>query len=357
MPRSLPVLALLFAACEPVAERPAAPPPVAVAAGDSLAALTGLAAYQGELPCADCTAIRETIVLHSDGSYRLQDTYLGTADGDASFVEVGRWMLDVGGGRLALYGSREVPQQFSVDGEQSITLLDQSGTLIVSAMNHTLHRLATPPAITGTARLTGAFSYFADAALFVECSSGKQFPVASGPGYLALEQAYSNTRSEPGQPMVTHLTGNLEMQPGMEGDALVESVVVDSASISAETPCAALALREQFGNGKWNLIELDGETVPAVDDVARTPGLELDLAATRLSATAGCNRMSGRAVLRGADLIGSPVAATLMMCPDSAVMVREQRLGQLLGAGGWFRMDGETLVFAQGGRVVGRFRR
>jgi heat shock protein HslJ len=67
--------------------------------------------------------------------------------------------------------------------------------------------------------------------------------------------------------------------------------------------------------------------------------------------------MSGRAVLRGTDLVGNPVASTLMMCPDSAVMAREERLGQILGEGGWFRMDGETLVFAQGGRVVGRFRR
>jgi copper homeostasis protein (lipoprotein) len=357
MTRSLPVLALLFTACEPVADRPAAPPTVAVAAGDSLAALTGLAAYQGELPCADCTAIRETIVLHPDGTYRQQDTYVGTADGDVSVVDVGRWLLDVGGARLVLHGAREAPQQFSVDGEQAITKLDQAGAPIVSALDYTLYRLASPPTISGTARLTGGFSYLADAALFVECGSGKQFPVGSGPGYLALEQAYSSTRSEPGQPIVTRVTGRLEMQPGMEGDALVESVVVDSATIEADMPCAAIALREEVGRGKWNLVELDGQSVPAGDDPARTPGIQLDLADARLTGSAGCNRMSGRAVLRGTDLVGNPVASTLMMCPDSAVMAREERLGQILGEGGWFRMDGETLVFAQGGRVVGRFRR
>lgn len=360
MPRPLPILALLLAACEPVAERPAAPPPVAVAAGDSLAALTGRAAYQGELPCADCTTIRETIVLHPDGSYRLQDTYVGTADGDASFVEVGRWMLDVGEGRLTLHGSREGSQRFSVDGEQSITLLDQSGAPIVSAMNYTLHRLATPPTIVGTARLTGGFSYFADAALFIECGSGKQFPVASGPGYLALEQAYANTRPQPAQPVVTRLVGRLEMQPGMEGETLVESVMVDSAEVTPGTACAALAVREQLGSGRWALAVLDGAEVPAGDDPVRRPALEFRLdpfGESRLSGTAGCNQMSGRAVVRGTDLIGNPVASTMMMCADSAVMAREQRLGQLLGEGGWFRMDGETLVFAQGGRVVGRFRR
>jgi heat shock protein HslJ/uncharacterized lipoprotein NlpE involved in copper resistance len=266
-------------------------------------------------------------------------------------------MLDVGTQRLALFGSGDVPQQFAVDGEQAITRLDQSGAPIASAMNHTLHRLASPPTISGTARLTGGFSYLADAALFVECGSGKQFPVASGPGYLALEQAYSNTRSEPGQPIVTRVTGRLAMQPGMEGDTLVESMVVDSASLGADTPCAALAVREQLGRGKWNLIELDGETVRVGNDSLRVPSIEVNLAEARWSGTAGCNRMSGRAVLRGTDLIGNPVASTLMMCPDSAVMAREQRLGQLLGAGGWFRMDGETLVFAQGGRVVGRFQR
>ncbi len=67
--------------------------------------------------------------------------------------------------------------------------------------------------------------------------------------------------------------------------------------------------------------------------------------------------MTGRAILRGADLIGNPVASTMMMCPDAAVMAREHRLGTLLGEGGWFRMDGEALVVAQGGRVVGRLER
>ncbi len=199
MKRLLPFFALL-AACEPVAE-PVAAPPVAVAAGDSITALTGTAAYQGELPCADCAGIRETIVLHPDGTYRLQDTYLATADGDVSSVDVGRWILDVGEGRLALFSSRDVPQQFAVDGDQALTLLDQTGAPIVSELNYTLRRLAAAPSIVGTARLAGGFSYFAEAALLVECSSGKQFPVAGGAGYLALEQAYANTRPAPTPPV------------------------------------------------------------------------------------------------------------------------------------------------------------
>jgi copper homeostasis protein (lipoprotein) len=359
MPRLLPVLALLLAACEPIAE-PVAAPPVAVAAGDSIVALTGTAAYQGELPCADCAGIRETLVLHPDGTYRLQDTYVGTADGDASFVEVGRWMLDVGAGRLALHGAGEGPKQFAVDGEQALTQLDEAGAPIVSEMNYTLRRLAAPPPITGTARLTGGFSYFAEAALFVECSSGKQFPVAGGSGYLALEQAYANTRPQPAAPVVTRVVGRLEMQPGMEGETLVESVMVDSAEVTPGAACAALALREQLGSGRWNITMLDGAAVPAGDDPAGSPHLEFRLerlGESRLAGTAGCNRISGRAILRGADLVGTPVASTMMMCPDSAVMAREQRLSQLLGEGGWFRMDGEALVLAQGGREVARLER
>jgi len=45
------------------------------------------------------------------------------------------------------------------------------------------------------------------------------------------------------------------------------------------------------------------------------------------------------------------------MCADSLVMVREARYGQILSAGGWFRLDSTDLVLSQSGSEVARFRR
>lgn len=358
--RCLLPLLILLAACEPMPPSGGPALEVPIAAGDSLANLTGTIAFQGELPCADCPGIRETLVLRADGSYRLEDAYQRPPSGAEAFLEVGRWRLDATGQTLTLDGPREGAQQFRVDSEQQLTMLDQSGAPIVSTLNYSLRRIPSVPPVGGVFRQLGAFSYYADAALYVTCAGGVQFPISGGPEYLALERAYADARPAPAEPVPTWLTGRLELQPAMEGDAPVESVVVDSAAVRPGAPCAVLSLRGEVGAGRWNLAALDGEPVPPGPDPERTPHLEfrLDpLGESRLAGTAGCNRVSGRLVLRGAQLVGGPVATTMMMCADSTVMARERRLGTVLGDGGWLRLDGAELVLLQGGREVVRMRR
>ena len=74
-----------------------------LAEGDSLPNLTRPAAYAGPLPCADCSGIETTLVLHPDGSYRIRERYVGErAPND--FVRIGRWSLSRDSvPRLALY--------------------------------------------------------------------------------------------------------------------------------------------------------------------------------------------------------------------------------------------------------------
>ena len=76
-----------------------------------------------------------------------------------------------------------------------------------------------------------------------------------------------------------------------------------------------------------------------------------------MSGTAGCNRLTGHAVLRGLDLVPRPVALTRRACTDSTVMAREGRYTQILAEGGWFRLDGGDLVLSHGGQERSRFRR
>jgi copper homeostasis protein (lipoprotein) len=55
---------------------------------------TGLRIYSGRIPCADCSAIEQRLVLKGDtaGIYRLTETYKdATEDGDATVVSTGEW--------------------------------------------------------------------------------------------------------------------------------------------------------------------------------------------------------------------------------------------------------------------------
>ena len=73
----------------------------------------------------------------------------------------------------------------------------------------------------------GRFTYMADAALFEDCESGLRFPVAMEADYLAAERAYLETRTEPGSAVLMSIDGRLESRPPMEGDGLIEMIVID----------------------------------------------------------------------------------------------------------------------------------
>ena len=50
--------------------------------------------------------------------------------------------------------------------------------------------------------LEGMFRYMADAAIFRDCRSGKEFPVAMESSYIDLERAYLEAREEPGSELM-----------------------------------------------------------------------------------------------------------------------------------------------------------
>jgi heat shock protein HslJ len=72
--------------------------------------------------------------------------------------------------------------------------------------------------------------------------------------------------------------------------------------------------------GRWQILDLDG--TPAV------AGAVLELEGNTLSATAGCNSMSGAYRIEGAILVAGPLMATRMYCEGR--MQQEAALGALL---------------------------
>jgi len=76
-------------------------------------------------------------------------------------------------------------------------------------------------------QLRGLFTYMADAALFEDCVTGHRYPVAMEAGYLELEHAYLEQRTEPGAPLLVTFEGRVEPRPPMEGDGEIDTMVID----------------------------------------------------------------------------------------------------------------------------------
>src|SRR5690606_41096293 len=113
--------AIAFAACS--ADAPNAVP----SAGESTAGTTAsavpatrathpdtTAAWQGDLPCADCPAIRSTLVLYPDGVFLHQNAYIGAGQEDTLLGEVGRWMMDAEDRKSTRLNSSHVKISYAV---------------------------------------------------------------------------------------------------------------------------------------------------------------------------------------------------------------------------------------------------
>ena len=331
-----------------------------------LAALTGPSSWRGQIPCADCDAIETVVTLYPDGTYRIQGSHLGTGGrGDTISTDFGRWTHADNGSRVHLHGTGSAPGRYAVDSDGALRMVDADGSDIEPAASYRLPALEEAVTITYPSRLVGAFTYMADAAIFVECESGLQFPVDMSADYRALESAYGAARGD-GKPVVVRLKGHLDERNVGEGDGMALALVVDSMdSIQPDDGCEAQRTLDEIAEGEWRLIALSGagsgagaagssgEPV-AVSDSSRAT-FSWNRGETRISGSGGCNQYSGRGVMRGTTLVGAPVAATKRACVDQGVSELEQRFLGLLGQGAALRIDNDTLVWSQGPRDVARF--
>lgn len=349
-------LILLAAACAPAGEVPEggeSPAPAAAAA--PLPPLDAPRSWQGELPCADCAAIRTTLTLEPEGAYHRTDAYRGKAPAsDTVFAGIGHWTLSDGRTRIELRGTGDGPDHLAVLEGGDLQVLDRSGNPIDSQLEDRLRPLPNPVDPSGRLQLLGAFTYLADAALLVECTSGLQFPVAMEGGYLPLERTYTGASISPGTPLVVRIQGTLERRPAMEGEGIERMVVVESHEVpSGEGECGVLRLREALAAGDWVLEELDGGALQTTPGEA--PTLSWDPAASQVAGSSGCNRYTGRAFLRGSRLVVETLAGTRRFCEGA--MELESRVLEVIEAGGWLSLDGPELVLFRGPDPVARFAR
>lgn len=165
--------------------------------------------YQGVLPCADCSGLDTSLFLDSDGTFVLKEIYRGSKEGDQTFAEYGKWARTAD--KLVLTNGQGEKRYFQPVGK-NLVMLDQQGLPIQSKLNYQLE--PSEQSLPKTPMpLSGMYKYFADAALFTDCATGKTFPVENN---IALEKGYLNARKNAGEPVFLTLNGHFDIRPSME---------------------------------------------------------------------------------------------------------------------------------------------
>ncbi|EKN5091519.1 copper homeostasis/adhesion lipoprotein NlpE [Yersinia enterocolitica] len=187
--------------------------------------------YQGLLPCADCSGLDTSLFLDSDGTFVLKEIYRGSKEGDQVFAEYGKWARTAD--KLVLTTGQGEKRYFRPVGK-NLVMLDQQGLSIESNLNYQLVPTEQPLPKTPMP-LSGMYKYFADAAVFTDCVTGKTFPVENN---IALEKGYLKARKNVGEPVFLTLNGYFDIRPSMEeGQSDKTLIPADDIQFNANKNC------------------------------------------------------------------------------------------------------------------------
>lgn len=303
------------------------------------------ATFTGTLPCADCAGIAHRLDLFPEQGFHLRRDWIGRDD-PLTQTDRGRWHLDGATGALVLADVDGDPIRWQITGIESLRLLAQDGSPIVSDLPYELTTDGTLDPIPVAGAMTGTFIYFADAALFEDCRTGQRYPVAMEGDYLALERAYLDAATEPAAPVLVTVEGDIAMRPPMEGPDRPILRVNRFVALWPDDTCDRNRAQADLVNTYWRLDRLgDGPVAGAADRlephmVLLAPGAE---EGTRVAATAGCNRMIGGVDVSARSVAFGQMAMTMMACPPPLDTLERDFADALEQSRGW-QVAGQTLI-------------
>lgn len=308
--------------------------------------------FAGDLPCADCPALRYELNLFADRSYYLRTTYVSRPEPNV-FDDIGSWATSSDGRVLVLAGGRESKPQFRIVGAAALELLDTEGQPIDSVLNYRLERRDPFTRLEPAVELRGMFSYMADAAVLTECLTGQRLPVRQAEDYLALERAYLDQRREPGEAVLVSLAGRIALQEAMDADTPEPTLTVQRyRGIWPGESCGTRFALADLEGTYWKLTRL-GEQAVLVPEGSREPHFLLHPGDSTVTGFSGCNRFNGAYERDGTRLSIGQVAMTRMACPAAAT---EALFIDALSTPADWRIVGQHLeLFAPGGELAGRF--
>ena len=335
---------------------PAVPPasaPIAPGADDPMLHLLPLpASFSGTLPCADCPGIRYALNLLDDHIYHLRTEYVGMGPPRTS-DDVGQWAFADDSRRLQLRGNRDRALYFRLQDAGRLRKLDADGREIESILNYDLIRAPQFVAFEPRLRVRAMYRYVADGAQLRECVTGRRYAVPARGDNLALQQAYSEARREPGQELLVNAEVRFIVQPRMDGPGEEEAVVIERfAGIWPGETCGQPLADAALTNTYWRLVRLGKEAVvPSAGH--REPHLKFVSGDDRLQGSTGCNRLMGSYERQDGGLRFGALATTHAACEDGAE--QEQSLLRSLEATRRFTIIGSHLeLLAEDGRLLAR---
>lgn len=308
--------------------------------------------FAGTLPCADCPGIDWHLDLWPDGRFHLRREYQGWESRDD---DLGRWRINPADESLLLFGGREAPLRLAVTNESTLRLLSPKGEAIESTLPYELTKLEQFSPAEISLRVGGEFSYFADAASVKVCRSGSSYPVLMEGNYLDVERLYLKKAKpyEQPHPVFVQLEGTIVNRQAMDGEGPAQSLRIDR--LVTDVPglrCERAMSTATLPNTYWRLLRLNGNSVKT-PEVAREIHLVMHDSDGSVSGFAGCNRFKGSYSIDGKALSFSPLASTMMACPEAQMQI-EQNVHQSISRVTAWRLEGQTLELydIDGGSVM-----
>jgi uncharacterized lipoprotein YbaY/heat shock protein HslJ len=307
------------------------------------------ATFTGTIPMASGPGTEWHLDLWPDQVFHLSQSFGNEGE---RVADIGLWSADPARDAIVLRGGREAPVFLQVRGNGDLRLMTPDGEPIESDLPYTLTAGPLDPAEVALP-MGGMFRYMADAALFQECLTGRNYPVAMEGAYIDAERAYLALDGiEPGAPVFAVLEGQLAMRTPMEGNDRMHLVIDRFSRFVPGETCERNRATASLTNTYWRLLEIAGTPVGPFEG-AREPFLVLrEGDEPSFNASVGCNMMRGGYEAAGDTLDFGPAAMTMMACPPP-LDTRERALGAALEAVARWQVNGNTLeLFDAEGSVV-----
>lgn len=281
------------------------------------------ASYAGDLPCADCAALRYRLNLHADRTYVLSSEYVGRSK--VPFYDIGRWAVSDEGNTLQLQGGRDAKTMFNVVDGRTLTLLAQDGSVIVSPHNHSLQRAARYEAMQPRLKLRGMLRTTTDGPVFAECISGQRWPIASDGDFAALQAESRKLRRSPDDELLVEVDGRITEVPRAEGQGTSPMRTLIVERFIGATPretCGPPGATSTLLDTHWVLTQLNGQPITLAAN-QREPSLVLHTAQARVAGYSGCNRLAGQFTLKDSRLSFGSLAGTMMACAEGGELEQQ----------------------------------
>jgi uncharacterized lipoprotein YbaY/uncharacterized lipoprotein NlpE involved in copper resistance len=208
---------------------------------------------------------------------------------------------------------------------------------------------------TATAQLRGLVSYLAEDAHFVDCRTGKKFPIAMEGEYTALEHAYLAAGAEPDGELMASFEGRIVERAAADGE--VESVVHVSRFVGVwpGEACEGKMGSVPLFDTDWRIISLGDFDLSGAEG-QRRPQLRLGMSdGPRFAASVGCNQMVGGFDLDGEGLSFGAAATTRIACPPLVTEWEVALTDALAKTAAWRIADGRLELLDADGAPVAVF--